>query len=77
MTIKEFIQLFANEFDAIDAENLEPTTRFREIPEWSSLLTLSVITMIEEEMNVKLTLREFQNCQTILELYNAILSITE
>lgn len=77
MTIKEFIQLFANEFDSIDVDKLEPDTYFREIPEWSSILTLSVITMIEEEFDVKITLHEFQKFNTIRDLYNGILNHVE
>ena len=54
MEIKEFIENFANQFDDTDVSVFSAETRFRELDEWSSLLALSVLAMVDEEYDVQL-----------------------
>ena len=49
MTLEEFVQRFAEEFDETPVESFHPATKFRELAEWSSLTALSIISMIDEE----------------------------
>lgn len=72
ITMNEFIQLFAEQFDEIPSVELTPETRFRELPEWSSLVALSVLSMIDDELNANITAPEMRTAQTIEELYNKI-----
>lgn len=55
MTIEKFIQLFAEQFDDTDASVFTPETCYRELDEWSSLVALSIISMVDEEMDKQLT----------------------
>ena len=48
MEINEFIENFADQFDDIEVASLTPTTVFKELEEWTSLIALSVIAMIDE-----------------------------
>ena len=41
MELKEFIRLFAEEFDETPSEVFQPDTNYRELDEWSSLLRQS------------------------------------
>lgn len=52
--MKEFVSNFAAQFDETEESVFTPETRFREIEEWSSLVALSVIAMVDEEYDVTL-----------------------
>ena len=47
MEIKDFVQNFADQFDDTEADLFTAGTKFRELEEWSSLIALSVILMVE------------------------------
>lgn len=74
MDLNEFVAHFAEQFDATDASVFTPETRFREIDEWSSLIGLSVIAMVDEEYDVTLKGDDVKNSNTILDLYNIVKS---
>lgn len=72
MEINEFIANFADQFDETDASVFTPDTKFRELEEWSSLIALSVIAMIDEEYNVALKGDDIRNSVTVEDLFNAV-----
>lgn len=71
-TLNEFVQLFAELFDETDASVFTPDTDFRELDEWSSLIGLSVIAMVDEEFGVALKANDFRQVSTISDLYQII-----
>ena len=73
MNVQEFIEKFA---EAIDAETSELTveTEFRTLDEWSSLISLSVIAMVDEEFDVALKGADFRSANTIEDLYKIVIS---
>jgi acyl carrier protein len=71
---QEFIQNFASQFDETDASIFTIETRFKELDEWSSLISLAELNMIAKNYGVKLTPEEMKRSQTLQELYNLILS---
>jgi acyl carrier protein len=72
MDINEFIQHFAEQFDETDPEEFTPETEFRDNDEWSSLLALSVMAMVDEEYEVQLTANEMRQANTIQDLFNIV-----
>lgn len=72
MEIKEFIENFADQFDEIDVENLSAETKFRELNEWSSLVALSVMAMIDDEYDVTISADEMRAAQTIQQLFDTV-----
>lgn len=74
MEIKNFIEKFAEQFDDTPIENLSAGVRFKELDEWSSLIALSVIAMVDEEYNVTLVATDIRNSETIEDLFNAVQS---
>lgn len=74
MEINEFIANFADQFDETDASVFTPETKFRELEEWSSLIALSVMAMIDDEYDVQLTANEMREAQTIQDLFNIVSS---
>jgi len=69
MDINHFIANFAAQFDDTDPVNFRAETKFREIDEWSSLIALSVIAMVDEEYDVKLKGEDIRTSQTLNDLY--------
>ena len=69
----KFIEIFAEQFDELQTR-LSPKTRFRELEEWSSLVALLVITMVDEEYGIVLPPEEMRQTQTIQELYDLVQS---
>ena len=49
MTLEKFIENFASQFDDTDASVFAADTKFRDLDEWSSLIALSLIAMVDEE----------------------------
>lgn len=72
MEIKDFIENFANQFDETDSDVFTPETKFKELDEWSSLLALSIIAMVDEEYDVTLKGDDIKNASTIEELFNLV-----
>lgn len=74
MEIKEFIQNFADQFDETDASEFTPETVFHELDEYSSLIALSIIAMINEEYDVTLKGDDMSAAVTIEDLFNIVKS---
>lgn len=74
MELKEFVEKFAEQFDETDPSEIKADTRFRDLDEWSSLIGLSVISMVDEEFEVLLKGEDMRSANTPAELYNIIQS---
>ena len=74
MEIKEFIQNFADQFDDTDASLFNAQTVFHELDEYSSLIALSIIAMVNEEYDVTLKGDDMSSAVTIEDLYNIVKS---
>lgn len=72
MEINEFIDNFAEQFDETDAASLTPQTAFHDLDEYSSIVALSIIAMIDEEYGVALTGNEMKSAVTIQDLFNTV-----
>lgn len=74
MDIKEFINDFADQFDETELEEFKPETEYRELDEWSSLVGLAILNMIQKKYGVKLTNSEIKETKTIQELFDLVAS---
>lgn len=74
MEMKEFVSNFAAQFDETEESVFTPETRFREIEEWSSLIALSVIAMVDEEYGVTLKGDDIKKSETIADIYNIVMA---
>ena len=73
-SLEEFVALFAEQFDETDASEITSTTAFHDLEEWSSLVGLSVIAMVDEEFDVALKGEDVKNAVTVEDLYNTIIA---
>ena len=74
MEIKSFIENFAEQFEDTDASVFTAETKYRDLDEWSSLIALSILAMVDEEYDVQLTGEEMRATNTIQELYDLVAS---
>ena len=62
MEIKEFIEIFASQFDETEPEVFTPECEFHEL------------NILAKKYGVKVLLAEMRNCKTIRDLYNIVQS---
>lgn len=74
MELNQFVENFAAQFDDTDASVFTPETKFRELDEWSSLIALSIIAMVDEEYDVTLKGDDIRSAATIEDLFNTVKS---
>ena len=74
MELNEFVAKFAELFEDIDTSNFSGSTDFRANDEWSSLIGLSVIAMVDEEYDVALKGDDVKKAKTIEDLFNTVKS---
>lgn len=73
-SLEEFVELFAEQFDDTDASEIQATTVFHDLDEWSSLVGLSVIAMVDEEFDIALKGDDVRNSVTVEDLYKTVCS---
>lgn len=73
-TLDEFVVLFAEQFDDTEASEFTPTTVFHDLEEWSSLIGLSIIAMVDEEFEVALNADDMISSVTIQDLYEKVIA---
>ena len=74
MDIKEFIEHFAEQFDETDMSEFTPETVFHDLDEYTSLMALSIIAMVDEEYDVTLKGNDMSAAVTIEDLYKIVKS---
>ena len=74
MEITKFIEQFAEQFEDTDACEFESSTKFKDLDEWSSLVALSIIAMVDDEYDVVLKGDDIRGANTIEDLFNVIKS---
>ena len=72
MELKDFIENFANQFDDTNPSEIKAETVFKELDEWSSLIALSVIAMVDEEYDITFKGDDIRNASTVEDLFNAV-----
>ncbi|HTF04411.1 MAG TPA: acyl carrier protein [Bacteroidia bacterium] len=73
-TIEIFGAKLEQELDGIPPGSIQPTTNYREIPDWSSMHALILIALAETEYNVALTGEDLRKCNTVQDIYDVIKS---
>lgn len=70
MEIQDFIKNLAEQFEEVDVKDLTPETKFKEFDEWSSLTSLSIVAMAEDEYGITLKGDDIRNANTVQELFD-------
>jgi len=74
MDLNEFIAHVAEQFEETDTSQIVASTKFQELDEYSSLIALSLIAMIDEEYDVTIKGNDLRSAITIEDLFNIVKS---
>lgn len=74
MELQNFIENFASQFDETETSVFQANTKFKELEEWTSLMALSIIAMVDSEYEVAIKGDDIRNSKTIEDLYNIVKS---
>ena len=72
MELNDFIEKFANQLDDTDVSEINASTEYQDLDEWSSLTAMSIIALAKTQYGKTITGREVRSCATIEELFNLI-----
>jgi len=70
MELNEFVAHFAEQFEETDQSLFTPETKYHDLEEWSSLIGLSIIAMVDEEYDVTIKGNDVKSSITIEDLFN-------
>lgn len=70
---EQFIKSFIEALE-VEGHEVNLSDEFRQYPEWDSLNRLSLIAMIDEEFDVQIDTKTFEQLKTIQDLINAVKS---
>lgn len=71
-SLEEFVVLFAEQFDETEVGEFKADTKFRDLDEWSSIIGLSIIAMVDEEFEVALKADDMKKAITVGDLYEIV-----
>ena len=66
--MEKFIELFAEALEREDEIKMDD--EFRDYPEWSSIVYLSVIAMMDEEYGIQIEEADFKKLRTVQAVYD-------
>jgi acyl carrier protein len=72
ISVKEFLENFSSQFENTDPKEIKFETNFKELGEWDSLISLSLMAMADNSYNVSLTANDIRDSTTVEDLYNII-----
>jgi acyl carrier protein len=72
MEFSFFLENFKNQFDETDHSLFNSETKFKDLEEWSSLVALSIIAMVDEQYSIKLTGDDIKSSITIKNLFDLV-----
>ncbi len=74
MNIEKFTRLFEQQFEDSDEVKFEINTNFKQLDEWSSIMSLLIITMVNDNYDIVINADDIKNSSTIEDLYNVVLT---
>lgn len=72
MELNEFLSAFADQFDDTDASEIQASTVFHDLDEWSSLTGMGVIALAKTQYGKSITGADIKSCVTVEDLFNLI-----
>ena len=74
MELEDFVVEFADQFDETDPSEIDAETAFHDLDEWSSLIALSVMNMVDKKWGKQLNFKEMKAMATVRQLFEYIQS---
>lgn len=74
MELAHFVKTFSEQFDETESVVFTPETKFKDLDEWSSLLAMCIIAMVDDDYGVAIKGDDIRSAETIADLYNIVKS---
>lgn len=71
MKEEKFLEQFIAQFDD-EPTGVTMDTDFRDIDDWDSLTALGIISMIDDEYNVKVSGEELKSSKSVRDIFNIV-----
>ncbi len=75
MELQDFIKNFSSIFEETDPETIKADTVFSQLPEWDSVMILSLISMIDQEYDLMVDVEELNDAVTVQDLFDYVSSL--
>ncbi|CDA84108.1 hypothetical protein [uncultured Bacteroides sp.] len=72
MELNEFVANFADLFDDTDVSEIQPSTIFHDLDEWSSLTGMGCIALAKTQYGKVITGADLRACVTVEDVFNLI-----
>lgn len=72
MQLQEFVEKFADCFHHTNHASISSETRFSELDEWGSMMTLIVIAMIDSDYEKTITSEDLKKATTVADLFEIV-----
>ena len=72
MNPTDFLENFRNQFEDTDPADIDLSTVYKDLDEWSSIVSFAIIAMVKVEYDKTVTGAEIRHCNTVEDLYNLI-----
>ena len=72
MELNEFVANFADLFDDTDPSEIQASTEFHDLDEWSSLTGMGCIALAKTQYGKSITGAEIKACVTVEDVFNLI-----
>ncbi len=69
MTLEEFVKGFAELFDETEPDEIQATTVFHDLDEWSSLTGMAVLAYVKSITGRTISPAELRECVTVEDVY--------
>ncbi len=72
MNPTDFLEKFRDLFEDTDPQSIELTTEYKDLDEWSSLISFAIIAMVKTEYDKSVTGAEIRHCNSVEDLFNVV-----
>ena len=72
MDLQGFVKHIADQFDETDAIEFKSELEFKKLDDWSSMIALSIIAMVDEEYGITIKGDDIRKSETIKDLFDII-----
>ena len=69
-----FIRKIEAEIETVSPGSLKPETKYRDLPEWSSMYALILIALIDAEYGVTVSGEDIRSCPRLSDLFQLVVS---
>jgi len=73
MDLNNFILKCAEQFDETEIDELKADTEFKTLIDWSSMVALSIIAMVDAEYGITIKGEDIRKSSTIEDLFNIVI----